>query len=225
MSFIWIIGMGRFGQHAVRYLSKKNRDARFVLVDQNAANLAPVQGPNIEIVHGDGVVFLEHNLQTDGQPDWIVPALPIHLAAQWCFAKQTSTRFRPIALPDDIKTGLPNPMEGESGDIYITHADFRCPDHCVEPHDICTVTQKPRKANMFDLLDGMTCPAFQSLVIRTIQLGPGVGGYRPAMLFKLLKQVREARSNLLISTACRCHGVVTAWNLLDDQAPSNLNLY
>jgi hypothetical protein len=35
------------------------------------------------------------------------------------------------------------------------------------------------------------------------------------MLFKLLEQVQQAKSKLLVSTACRCHGVVTALNMLD----------
>jgi len=52
-------------------------------------------------------------------------------------------------------------------------------------------------------------PAFQSLVIQSHQLGPGIGGYRPAMLFELLERVKQAGSALLVSTACRCHGVVT----------------
>jgi hypothetical protein len=202
--------MGRFGLHALRYLSKKNRDTRFVLVDEDEANLMQAEGPNRSLERADGVAYLEQNLQTDQAPDWIIPALPIHLAAEWCFVRQKPKRFQRIPLPTGIKTFLPNPVAGDNGDIYVSHADFRCPDDCVEPRNICTVTQKPRKRNMFDLLTEIKYPAFQSLVIRTLQLGPGVGGYRPVMLFKLLEQVHQARSNLLVSTACRCHGVVTA---------------
>ena len=210
METIWILGLGQFGLHAVRYLSKKNSDTRFVLVDENEANLMQAAGPNRILEHADGVAYLDQNLQTDQGPDWIIPALPVHLAAEWCFVRQEAERFRRIALPTGIKTFLPNPMEGYNDDIYVSHADFRCPDDCVEPRNICTVTQKPRKPNMFDLLSEIEYPAFQSLVIRTPQLGPGIGGYRPAMLFELLEQVKQAKSNLIVSTACRCHGVVTA---------------
>ena len=215
MREIWIIGLGQFGLHAVHYLSKKNRDTRFVLVDEDETNLMQAKGPNRSLEHSDGVAYLEQHLQTDQQPDWIVPALPIHLAAEWCFVRQNPKRFRPVPLPTKIKTVLPNPMEGYNDDVYVSHADFRCPDECVEPSNMCTVTQKPRKHNMFDLLTEINYPAFQSLVIRTPQLGPGIGGYRPVMLFELLEKVKQAKSNLLVSTACRCHGVVTAWNLLD----------
>jgi hypothetical protein len=210
MKRIWIIGLGHFGFYAVQYLSSKNRDTQFVLVDEKKAKLRQAEGPNRILEHGDGVEFLQKYLQTDGQPDWIIPALPIHLAAEWCFVKQEPKRFVPAPIPKEIKAGLPHPMEGRHNDIYVSHADFKCPADCAEPRNMCTVTQKPRKQNLFDLLSETTYPCFQSLVIRTLQLGPGIGGYRPAALLTLLKQVNRAQSNLLVSTACRCHGVISS---------------
>ena len=204
--------MGRFGLHAVRYLSERNRGTQFVLVDEDEANLMQAKGPNRSLEHADGVAFLQQNLQTGQAPDWIVPALPIHLAAQWCFLRHQPKRFRRIPLPPRIKTFMPHPMQGTSDDVYVSHADFRCPDDCVEPRKTCTVTRKPRKRNMFDLLAGINYPGFQSLVIRSLQLGPGIGGYRPVMLFELLEQVQQAESNLLLSTACRCPGRAVIWN-------------
>jgi hypothetical protein len=209
MKKIWIIGLGQFGLHAVRYLSKKNKGIQFVLVDAVEANLMQAAGPNRSLERADGVVFLERNLHTDQEPDWIIPALPIHLAAEWCLVKQKPARFGRVPLPAEIKPILPNPMEAYNGDIYLSHADFRCPGDCAEPRDICTVTQKPRKRNMFEVLTDVKMPAFQSLVIRSHQLGPNIGGYRPVMLFELLERIKQAGNNLLVSTACRCHGVVT----------------
>lgn len=209
MKNIWIIGMGQFGLHAVRYLSKKNKDIQFVLVDAVEENLNQAAGPNRSLELADGVAFLERNLHADSGPDWIIPALPIHLAAEWCLAKQKSERLSRVLLPAEIKPLLPNPLEASKGDIYVSHADFKCPGNCPEPRDICTVTQKPRKRNMFEILADLKMPAFQSLVIRSHQLGPGIGGYRSVMLLELLERVKQARSNLLVSTACRCHGVVT----------------
>jgi hypothetical protein len=209
MKNIWIIGLGQFGLHAVRYLSQKNKDIQFVLVDAVEANLMQAAGPNRSLELADGVVFLERNLHTDREPGWIIPAVPIHLAAEWCLVRQKPEGFSRVILPAEIKQLLPNPMEGHKGDIYVSHADFRCPADCAEPRDVCTVTQKPRKRNMFEVLADIKMPAFQSLVIRSHQLGPGIGGYRPVMLFELLERVKQAGSNLLVSTACRCHGVVT----------------
>ena len=209
MKMIWIIGLGQFGLHAVRYLSKKNKDIQFVLVDAVEASLMQAAGPNRSLELADGVAFLERNLHADSGPDWIIPALPIHLAAEWCLVKQKPERLSRVLLPAEIKPLLPNPMEADNGDIYVSHADFRCPVDCAEPRDICTVTQNPRKRNMFEVLTDVKMAAFQSLVIQSHQLGPGIGGYRPSMLFELLERVRQAGNNLLVSTACRCHGVVT----------------
>ena len=217
MKKIWIIGLGKFGLQAVRYLAKKNKDIQFVLVDAVEANLMQAAGPNRSLERSDGVAFLQRNLYTDQEPDWIIPALPLHLAAELCLVRQEPgrLRFNRVPLPAEIKPLLPNPMEAFNGDIYVSHADFRCPGDCAEPRDICTVTQKPRKRNMFDILTDIKMPAFQSLVIRSHQLGPGIGGYRPVVLFELLKRVKQARTNLLVSTACRCHGVVTGMARID----------
>lgn len=206
---IWIIGLGQVGLHAVRYLSKKNKKLRFVLVDPVEARLSLAEGSNKGLVPDEGVSFLEKNLTSNATPDWIIPAVPVHLAAEWCLAKLKSKGFRRIKLPAEIKPLLPNPMQGDNGDIYVSHADFKCPGNCDEPFNICTVTQKPRKRNMFEVLTDINLPAFQSLVIRSRQLGPGIGGYRPSSLFELLEQVKQTSSSLLIGTACRCHGVVT----------------
>ncbi len=62
---------------------------------------------------------------------------------------------------------------------------------------------------MFALLEELNIPNFCSQVIRSYQLGPGIGGYRPEQLFQLLADIRQSRTPLLVSTACRCHGVVT----------------
>ena len=110
--------------HAVRYLTKKNKDIQFVLVDPVEANLMQAAGPKRSLKLADGVVFLEQNLDADEGPDWIIPALPIHLAAEWCLVRQKTERFSRVPLPAEIKPLLPNPMEAYNGDIYVSHADF-----------------------------------------------------------------------------------------------------
>lgn len=206
MQNIWIIGTGYFGRHALRKLSGKNR--HFVLADPVRANLDPLKAPNCTLEQADGVAFLEQHLHDGNEPDWIIPALPVHLAAEWCLLRLGGPFCR-IPLPSEMEHQLPNPVRGDGGDIYVSHATFRCPDDCAEPRNICTVTREPRKQNMFEVLEDIRMPRFQSWVIRSHQLGPGIGGYRPGQLFELLDQVKNAENSLLVSTACRCHGVVT----------------
>jgi hypothetical protein len=209
MEEIWILGVGQFGRIAFQRLSAGKKRHRFVLVDPLRENLTRCEGLHCTHQEQDGVAFLMDNLAAGKGPDWIIPALPIHLAAEWLLRRLGVQRVRRGRLPDALDEILPNPMRGLDGNIYVSHADFRCPDDCAEPRDICTVTGKPRKRNMFDILKETNFGTFQSLVLRSHQLGPGIGGYRPRKLFDLLEKVEKAHGSLIVSTACRCHGVLT----------------
>lgn len=209
MEEIWIIGVGQFGLLAFKRLSKSHKERHFVLVDPVKETLSRCKGPNSTLERADGVDFLEQHLNPRNRPDWIIPALPIHLAAEWLLIRLGPERLQRVALPPGIEPLLPNPIRGSDGNIYVSHADFTCPDDCAEPRDICTVTGEPRKQNMFEILGGIHLPPFQPLTIRSHQLGPGIGGYRPKHLFALLEKVQQASGHLFVSTACRCHGVIT----------------
>ncbi len=105
---------------------------------------------------------------------------------------------------------LPRPVRGPVGDIYVTHADFLCPDDCPEPALTCTVTKEPRQPDMYGLLERIRFQNFEPVVVQSRQLGPGVGGYRPDALFTLLSRLeKESGGTYLAATACRCHGVLT----------------
>jgi len=202
--------MGHFGLRALQKLSMQHKQRRFVLIDPVTANLEAAEGANCRFEPADAVAYLEHHLRPGNIPDWIIPALPLHLAAQWCLRRLGPQRFRrALFLPTDMDLSLPNPVRGADGDIYVSHATFRCPEDCSEPRDICTITRSARKRNMFELLELLHFPLFESLVIRSHQLAPGVGGYRADQLFSLLRQADEAKGDVLIGTACRCHGVIT----------------
>ena len=209
MEKIWIIGAGYFGLRAVRGLSKFQKERHFTLVDPVKDTLLQAEGPNRTLEQADGVEYLVNHLHIGNEPDWIIPALPVHLVAEWCLARLGPDRLGRIALPPEIESLLPNPIRGLREEIYVSHATFRCPDDCAEPRDLCTITQKPRKQNMFEILENIERPRFQPLVIRSRQLGPGIGGYKPEQLFSLLSEVTQIQGNLLVATACRCHGVVT----------------
>jgi hypothetical protein len=209
MEEIWIIGAGKFGHIAFQRLSTVNQDRHFVLVDPVQANLLRCQGPNSTLQIADGVEFLENHLEDRHKPDWIIPALPLHLAAEWLLLHLGPDRLRRVPLPVEIETLVPNPIRGPEGNIYVSHADFRCPDDCDEPRDICTITRAKRKQNMYAFLETLPVKPFKPLTIRSHQLGPGVGGYRAEQLLSLRAEVVQVRGAILVSTACRCHGVMT----------------
>jgi len=210
MEEIWIIGVGQFGYLAFQRLSEVCQDNKFVLVDPAEEKLRRCNGSTARLEISDGIAFLEKHLTGDRRPDWIIPALPVHLAAEWLLLHLGSQRLRRIPLPAGLAHTLPNPVFGTEGNIYVSHADFRCPADCDEPRNICTITRKARKQNMFELLGNLSVKPFTALNIESRQLGPGIGGYRPQQLLELRENVERGRGPVLVSTACRCHGVITS---------------
>ena len=211
MKEIWIIGAGRFGRLAAERLTGKIKDLHLVLVDSKEEKLRKAMGPGRRLVRSEGAAYLVEHLSASEEthPDWIVPAVPVHLAAEWFLLDQKGKNFQRTPVPEKIDPLLPNPMRVENGNVFVSHADFLCPDDCAEPANICTFTGKPRKQNMFELLGEIEFPPWKSLVIRSHQLGAGVGGYRVKELFGLARRIEEAEGPVLLSTACRCHGVMT----------------
>jgi hypothetical protein len=191
-------------------LAEKHPKARLVLVDPIREHLAKAAGPNRSTAVADGIAFTDrHLLSVDKGPDWIVPALPVHLAAELSL-RRLGTRLRRHHMPEAIDLHVPNAMRGPDGNVYTSHAAFRCPENCSEPIETCSVTKEPRKRNMYDILGDLRLPGFETLALRSHQLGPGIGGYRPARLFALIERIEQLRGGILLSTACRCHGVITS---------------
>ena len=206
---IWIIGAGRFGSRAALKISQMKGKHHLRIVDPLEDNLLRLAGSDHTLEQADGVAYLASHLHPHTDLDWIVPALPLHLAAEWCLLRLRGQGVRRETLPEELIPLVPNPVLGSEGNMYTSHADFICPVNCAEQPEICMVTQRPRPKNMFELLAEIHVPGFQSLVIRSHQIGPGIGGYHPEQLFDLLSQISMARGRFLIATACRCHGVIT----------------
>jgi hypothetical protein len=106
-------------------------------------------------------------------------------------------------------------MRGKTGDLYTSIADFLCPEDCQEPARYCTFTREKRGKPLYKLLEDLRGP-FESKVIRSKQLGLGVGGYLSEDLLKIVREIKKAGATdrlILISTAYRCHSVTSALSL------------
>ncbi len=206
METVWIIGAGRFGRIAVNRLKK---NFSMVIVDKDESRLQGLKGANRTLVQSDGVQYLADNLDLNTDTAWIIPSLPVHLAWEWSRKKSGQAQLRAHKLSDKILSLLPHPIRGSSSHIYVSHADFICPDNCNEPDLFCTHTKKPRQQDMYQLLESLSFESFKPLVLKSRQLAPGVGGYRPKDLYTLSDKIEKIKGPLLICTACRCHGVVT----------------
>ncbi len=206
----WVVGAGKFGAKAVQTLISENSRVQVVLVDSDPEKLKGWDEP-VETVAADGVTYLATRLKQGRKPGWIIPAIPVHVALDLIAGLlPKEIQIEPIPFPAEIRQKLPNAIIAEEGQLWVSHATFLCPVNCSEPDEYCTVTRKARNPDMYRLLEELNTAAFNSVVVRSRQLAPGVGGYRPADIYRALSGVRRSKGPILVSTACRCHGVVNA---------------
>lgn len=209
MDNFWIIGGGKFGLRAAKMLSKNHSLTNLTIVEKEKAVCKHIDRLGFEAVCMDGIRYLERNLANEAYPDWIVPAIPLHVAFEWIRTKLSKTRnVKKISVTKDLVTELPNPIKAETGQLYISIADFKCPENCAEPAEICTHTGKPRLMILHEFLKSIQIENVKTIVIRSHQLAPGVGGYTPQTLFAALNEIEAAQGPLSLSTACSCHGIL-----------------
>ncbi|MEM4702614.1 MAG: hypothetical protein QXK77_04195, partial [Archaeoglobaceae archaeon] len=83
--------------------------------------------------------------------------------------------------------------------------DDTCIQNCSSP-EICPVTKIKRPCPMYDLLS-FACSEAHILISH--QLAPGLGAIRGEDLLEVLEISRKV-DKLIVATACKCHGVITA---------------
>lgn len=218
MKHILILGAGRFGRLACERLSNGMKEAVIGIGDKDDKKAASM---NIPWYTGDAVDILDTWVKEHGKTGWIIPAVPFHLGFFWLKKKLSwNYRFQIVPVPAEVIKALPNPFTGKDGEIYISNADFICPDNCPEPADICTCTGKPRPGIMYQRLRQIAYPPFHALVIRSRQILPGVGGYPVEDLFHAKKEILDAcqkgRTCFFFGTACKCHGVLHGFTMDGD---------
>lgn len=207
MKKIWILGGGKFGRLALESVRSNLPKVEITMIDSRQ-----IETETMGVTHlcEDGIDWLVENLKRDGVVDMIIPAIPIHMVAEWLKKKRSGVHtIAPASFPDHFLTGLPNLVQNGKSQVYVSHADFLCPDNCGEPELLCSYTGEARGEDMFRLLENLHDADCKPLVIRSYQLFPGVGGIYPGDMWSLLDNAhRSLDKTLLISTACRCHGVV-----------------
>lgn len=209
----WIIGAGKFGQLAAKRIlaSSKYPDARLTIVDNTIDALALVSD-KVKIVQNNGVDFLIKNLEAISTVDWIIPAIPVHLACKWVMAALAPDYdLTPLLVPKKAADLTPNPIFGPKDELYASYADFKCPDNCPEPDGHCFFTGLPRDKDLHDVFASLVVDDFTPVVVKSLQLAPGVGGFKPKALFEAKNKVLAAHGPVLFCTACRCHGVCHAF--------------
>jgi len=205
-----IIGCGHFGSRAAEVLLKKNPRLKIIVVDKSKRALQKVSQLPIKTAFCDGITYLNQLLLEGERVDYIIPAVPFHLVFEFILSQLEPLGAKRKKIPS--LSGLPNPMKGKTGDLYTSLANFLCPENCPEPAQYCTITKQRRPKSLYKILNNLEGD-FESRVIRSQQLAPGVGGFKPGALLDLLDNIKkrmEPRRSTLITTACRCHGVTSA---------------
>ncbi len=143
---------------------------------------------------------------------------PVHVAvlSQRCPGIQTCVEPTQPSIgpradrPEPMRSldGAPTrPMHVDGSTLCCSRADFLCPDDCPEG-DLCSVTGMPRDRPLFEVLEAIQVPGYVTLVQRSTQILPGLGGYS---LEELRCLARHRRAGCyLVATSCKCHGIVTA---------------
>jgi hypothetical protein len=203
-----IIGCGHFGSRAAEKLLRKDPLSKIVVVDKIKESIKKICHLAVETAVGDGISYLNQFLSQGRRADYIIPAVPFHLAFEFILSRLKPLGGKKNKLPP--LSGLPNPMIGKTGDLYTSLADFICSEGCPEPTQYCTITKKRRLKPLYRILNELE-GAFESKAIRSYQLAPGVGGFPPKALLDLLEDIKRKKGrSILVSTASRCHGVTSA---------------
>lgn len=204
----WILGGGKFGRHAAEQLHKVYPGNKIVIVDKLPIKNLP---KNIETVSADGIEWFTENFTPAADVSKIVPALPVHLAADWVKRKFTDDLrvVRSVEIPAELSSQMPHPICLNPHRLVTSYADFLCPENCPEPKDFCTHTKKPRPVSLDRFLATLVSGKFVPLILKSRQFAPGVGGFFPEDLWGLFDEVKLLPGvPLLIGTACKCHGIV-----------------
>ena len=210
MASYLILGAGTFGRLALERLTRQDAAASFVVVDSDPAALTmTLDGvPGWTQVQSEAAAFLVQHLRDDGRWDWIIPMVPVHVAFHWLMAGPLAgSAWRPAAAPEALAGLIPGTRRGPHGELYLSRASHLCPDDCAEP-EVCPVTGESRDLPLHQELACLHLAGYEIRVIASRQLAPGVGGYSPRRLLDLAREMGALKGNVLIATACRCHGVV-----------------
>jgi hypothetical protein len=210
MASYLILGAGKFGRLALNRLARQDAAASFVVVDRDPAALTiTLDGvPGWTRVASEAAAFLVQHLRGDARWDWIIPMVPVHVAFHWLMAGPLAgSAWQPAAAPEAGAGLIPEARRGPHGELYLSRARHLCPDDCAEPV-VCPVTGESRDLPLHQELASLHLAGYEIRVIASRQLAPGVGGYSPRRLLDLARDMKALKGNVLIATACRCHGVI-----------------
>ncbi len=175
-----IVGGGRYGVEAARFLERKSRG--YVVLDRNPEcaamkELDLVKVSSADEIKGEGKYFLEGGVELilpllNLEPEYIFPTAPLHVAAEALRLKFNLKPWNDVL--DCIIANLPARVvvsAGRGSVVVSYNRDADCLEKCSAP-DICPVTKIRKPCPMHDLVQFAYPDAF---VLVSKQLEPGLG--------------------------------------------------
>ncbi|MDI9633019.1 MAG: hypothetical protein QFX32_03055 [Methanolinea sp.] len=200
------MGGGRYGVKAARFLEAEG--TQYILVDVDprcpAATLVTSRGNFAHFICGG--LDEAYDAFVECKPRRIFPAAPVHVAAGMVSAALGFRESAPALFPvlSHVPPGLV--VGTKRGSLFLSrNRSGRCLADCPEP-DACPVTRDSRQIPVHALLREILPGAH---ILESRQVTPGLGAIMGEDLDRLLAEVGD-RDRVVIGTACRCHGVVTA---------------
>jgi hypothetical protein len=210
---VFIAGAGRFGRRAAEVLTSSLKSPIW-LIDQDEKAFCGTERLPISRITMDAALFLQDHFPSLTPDQTIVPSVPLHLAFEWLVGYVGKAIAR-AEVPQEIRRLLPNSWTGARGSLLVSYADFVCPEECPEPADRCTVTRKERGTPLYETVSGIELSGYRVHVLRSRQMAPGVGGYKVKALSEVLEDLSlHPGGKWILGTACRCHGILTAFRSL-----------
>ncbi len=208
MTQVFIVGFGKFGNLALAQWRRRGEKARIWIIDHRPEALSGKENlPGIRVL-SDGPQFLTRYQESIKDNDWIIPALPIHLAWKWLTLNlRKRPGYKTVVPPGSFGLHLPYCQQSGEG-LFLSYADFICPENCPAPLTHCFKTKKKRTVPLWKFIADQRGPKVALEVIESRQLAPGVGGFPFGELRKLQTRAQMSRPPFFVATACRCHGVI-----------------
>jgi hypothetical protein len=215
-----LVGFGKFGKIAYERLKINFSSSDFLILDPDLNPSPALDGARL--ISEDGVNFLARSGQVKNS-DVVIPLAPLNVAAEYLLLSLKGAV--PTELPSDLRNFFRVSSLIDKYTLCVSYADFLCPDDC-EEGDACKITGEKR-VPMFEKLRQTVVPGFQTFVVRSHQILPGVGGYKFQELTKLRDSISPDKKNM-ICTSCRCHaiisGITVKSSLGHQTSPSNLTI-
>lgn len=231
MNFV-IFGGGCYGSFYARQLLRAAAAgqpvSRITIVDHNARPpaCAVADSPLLQHVPQDWDSFCDDyfaGVSLDSTDQIVPPPFIPHLPLRWLLRRLSAIRPRIKWSTEPVRRlpGTPFQHQSPAGPLTLSHADWTCPVHCVEPA-LCPMTRGPRYWDVATTVETWAhalAEADQKIaqihLFQCLHYSHGVGTYPAARVAEAYRdllaaadQAPGATLRFLVGTVSHCHGAI-----------------